>query len=134
MASDLSYDIFIDEPRAKQKRLAEDASVPPFEDDRPLVDDFGAFGDRKPDDAADLEQETTSYPPATLDEWDAGDDLGLPPPRGWLLGNQFCRGFLSGLLAPGATGKSAVRLVQFMARPDVLFPGNMFSSARACCW
>jgi len=52
---------------------------------------------------------------ATLDEWDAGDDLDLPPPRGWLLGNQFCRGFLSGLIAPGATGKSAVRLVQYMA-------------------
>jgi len=48
-------------------------------------------------------------------EWDAGDDLDLPPPREWLLGNQFCRKFLSGVLAPGATGKSALRLVQFMA-------------------
>jgi hypothetical protein len=52
---------------------------------------------------------------SSLDEWDAGDDLDLPPPREWLLGNQFCRKFLSGVLAPGATGKSALRLVQFMA-------------------
>jgi len=41
-----------------------------------------------------------------LDVFDAGDDIELPPPRGWLLGNQFCRGFLSSLVAPGA----AVRL------------------------
>ena len=54
--------------------------------------------------------------PATLDdEWDVGEDTDLPPPREWLLGNQFCRKFLSGVLAPGATGKSAVRLVQYMA-------------------
>jgi AAA domain-containing protein len=50
-----------------------------------------------------------------LEEWDVGEDTELPPPREWLLGNQFCRKFLSGVLAPGATGKSAVRLVQFMA-------------------
>jgi AAA domain len=41
--------------------------------------------------------------------------IELPPPREWLLGNQFCRKFLFGLLAPGATGKSALRLLQFMA-------------------
>jgi len=51
----------------------------------------------------------------SLGEWDAGDDVDLPPPRGWLLGNQFCRGFLSGLLAPGSTGKSALRLLQFLS-------------------
>ena len=39
----------------------------------------------------------------------------LPPAREWLLGNQFCRKFLSGLTAPGATGKSATRLVQYMS-------------------
>jgi hypothetical protein len=48
----------------------------------------------------------------SLDEWDAGDDIDLPPPRHWLLGNQFCRQFLSGLLAPGATGKTALRTLQ----------------------
>jgi hypothetical protein len=51
-----------------------------------------------------------------LGEWDAGDDTGvLPPPRQWLLGNQFCRRFLSGLPAPGATGKTALRLLQYLS-------------------
>jgi hypothetical protein len=36
--------------------------------------------------------------------WDAGDDLEMPEPRHWLPGNQFCRKFLSGILAPGSTG------------------------------
>jgi hypothetical protein len=31
--------------------------------------------------------------------WDAGDDLEMPEPRHWLLGNQFCRKFLSGILS-----------------------------------
>jgi RecA-family ATPase len=50
-----------------------------------------------------------------LMEWDAGDVTGLPPPREWLLGNQFCRRFLSGLLAPGATGKTALRTLQYLS-------------------
>jgi hypothetical protein len=44
--------------------------------------------------------------------WDGGDDDEDIPPRGWLLGNQFCRGFLSGLTSPGGVGKSALRLLQ----------------------
>jgi hypothetical protein len=51
----------------------------------------------------------------SLDEWDAGDDADLPPPRHWLLGNQFCRRFISGLLAPGGTGKTATRMLQFLS-------------------
>jgi hypothetical protein len=50
-----------------------------------------------------------------LGERDAGDDVDLPPPRRWLLGNQFCRKFLSGLVAPGSTGKSALRLAQCLS-------------------
>jgi hypothetical protein len=50
-----------------------------------------------------------------LGEWDAGDDIDLPPPRHWLLANQFCRRFLSGLLAPGATGKTALRTLQALS-------------------
>ena len=50
-----------------------------------------------------------------LGEWDAGDDTELPPPRGWLLGNVFCRGFLSSLLADGGVGKTAVRYAQFLS-------------------
>jgi AAA domain len=50
-----------------------------------------------------------------LDEWDAGDDSEIPPPRGWLLGNVFCRGFMSSLLGDGATGKTALRIAQLMS-------------------
>src|SRR4051812_16287075 len=46
--------------------------------------------------------------------WDAGEDDPIPP-RGWLLGNQFCREFMSGISSPGGTGKTALRLVQFLA-------------------
>lgn len=50
-----------------------------------------------------------------LGEWDAGDDPGKIPPRQWLLGNQFCSGFISSLFAAGGVGKSALRLVQFLS-------------------
>lgn len=50
-----------------------------------------------------------------LGEWDAGDDLELPPPRGWLLGNIFAREFLSCLLADGGVGKTATRYVEFIS-------------------
>jgi hypothetical protein len=59
--------------------------------------------------------EGVSEGPADLGEWDAGDYTDVPPPREWLLGNQFCRRFLSGLLAPGATGKTALRTLQYLA-------------------
>lgn len=47
--------------------------------------------------------------------WDAGDDDYVIPPRGWLLGNTFCRGFLSSLLADGGIGKSSLRLAQLLS-------------------
>ncbi|WP_315797654.1 AAA family ATPase [Bradyrhizobium sp. SZCCHNRI3043] len=50
-----------------------------------------------------------------LGEWDAGDDEGVIPPREWLLGNAFCRGFVSSLLGEGGSGKTALRLVQYLA-------------------
>src|SRR5262245_19543985 len=53
--------------------------------------------------------------PPALGEWDAGDDLELPPPRGWLLGNIFCRRFMSSLLADGGVGKTALRYAQLMS-------------------
>jgi len=43
---------------------------------------------------------------ATLGEWDAGEDERPIPPRRWLLGNSFCRRFLSGVLGDGAVGKN----------------------------
>jgi hypothetical protein len=65
-------------------------------------------------DAADAGQQPSATIP-DLGEWDAGDDIDLPPPRHWLLANQFCRRFLSGLLAPGATGKTALRTLQALS-------------------
>jgi hypothetical protein len=49
-----------------------------------------------------------------LDAWDAGELLcaGPPKPRQWLTSRQFCRGFLSGLVAPGDAGKTTLRLTQ----------------------
>ena len=50
-----------------------------------------------------------------LGEWDAGDEPGAIPPRQWLLGNQFCRTFISSIVAAGGAGKSALRLLQFIS-------------------
>jgi hypothetical protein len=53
--------------------------------------------------------------PTGLGELDAGDDTGTPPPRGWLLGNIFCRGFMSALLADGGGGKTSTRYAQLLS-------------------
>ncbi len=54
---------------------------------------------------------TPEKPPMGL--WSA--DERLPDARDWLLGNTFCRGYLSSLVAEGGTGKTALRLAQAMA-------------------
>jgi hypothetical protein len=46
---------------------------------------------------------------------DAGENVATPPPREWLLGTTFCRGFMSALIADGAVGKTALRIAQLMA-------------------
>jgi hypothetical protein len=47
---------------------------------------------------------------------DAGDiDVTKIPPRGWLLGVSFCRKFISGLVAEGGGGKTAIRYAQYIA-------------------
>lgn len=51
----------------------------------------------------------------SLDEWDAGTDPGPIQPREWLLANQFCRRFISSIVGVGGTGKSALRLLQFIS-------------------
>jgi AAA domain len=62
------------------------------------------------------QQSKSSDTPLTgLGEWDAGDDTGLPPPRAWLLGNIFCRGFMSSLLGDGGVGKTATRYAQLLS-------------------
>jgi AAA domain len=57
---------------------------------------------------------TAAAPPADLDEWNAGEDPGTIPPRQWLLGNQFCCGFISSIVSAGG-GKSALRLLQLIS-------------------
>ena len=51
----------------------------------------------------------------SLGEWDAGDDHQPIPPRGWLLGNIFCRRFVSSLIADGGVGKTALRYAQLLS-------------------
>jgi RecA-family ATPase len=63
----------------------------------------------------DTGDQATGQATSPLDEWDAGDDTGLPPPRGWLLGNVFCRNFLRSILGAGGTGKTALRYAQYLA-------------------
>jgi hypothetical protein len=53
--------------------------------------------------------------PSSFGEWDAGDDPGPIPPRMWLLGNQFCAGFISCLVSAGGVGKSSLRLLQYIS-------------------
>lgn len=53
--------------------------------------------------------------PPVLDVLDVGDDDDLIPPREWLLGNAFCRQFVSGVIAPGAGGKTSLRIAQALA-------------------
>jgi hypothetical protein len=87
-------------------------------DEIPPVTEFSEFGEFRGDadleHALEIEQETTEESDC-LEEWNTGQDSTEPPPREWLLGNQFCRKFVSGLTAPGATGKSATRLVQYLS-------------------
>jgi hypothetical protein len=49
-----------------------------------------------------------------IEEWDAGELLSHEPPkpRQWLIAGQFCRTFMSGLVAPGDAGKTTLRLTQ----------------------
>jgi hypothetical protein len=65
--------------------------------------------DSKRDDDSNSKRKTS------LEIFDAGDDPGPIPPREWLLGNQFCRGFISSIVAAGGTGKSALRLLQLIS-------------------
>jgi AAA domain len=56
-----------------------------------------------------------SQPPTGLGEWNAAEDVDPPPPRGWLLGNTFCRTFLSSLIGAGGVGKTALRYAQALS-------------------
>ena len=90
-------------------RVVRYPDVPPGEDVTYWVDEQGHSKDEL---LARIEAAPKFVP--GLDEWDAGDllDSGLPEPRQWLLSKQFCRGFLSSLVAPGDVGKTTLRLTQ----------------------
>ena len=48
----------------------------------------------------------------SLGVWNAGADDTLPDPRQWLLGNSFCRGYVSSIVGAGGGGKTALRHLQ----------------------
>src|ERR1700738_2124171 len=102
---------------APTARAAQVVMMERFIPDEPPVDEAPAY-DFIPEGADEARDLDGSAPPAAtpgLMDWDAGDHVDVPPPREWLLGNQFCRRFLSGLLAPGATGKTALRTLQYLS-------------------
>jgi hypothetical protein len=79
-------------------------------------DNYGSNGGNDPQfDLANGPPGTGSAGTEVLGEWDAGDDFNKIPPRGWLLGNIFCRRFVSSLLADGGVGKTALRYAQLMS-------------------
>jgi hypothetical protein len=74
--------------------------------------------------------------PFDIGEWDfgaAGIVAADLPPRGWLLGNWFCRQFLSALFGDGAVGKTATRIACALAlatgRYDII-EEHVFQRAR----
>lgn len=108
----------IDELKREFMPIGQGVDESPRRDDVPLPDHYPEGADGLPDIDPNLEPMAQQQPgPAAiqLNEWDAGERTDLPPPREWLLGNQFCRRFLSGLLAPGATGKTALRMLQYLS-------------------
>jgi hypothetical protein len=70
--------------------------------------------------AAKAKKANSAAPPlqpadTDLGVWDAGDDTAPIPPRGWLLGNTYCRRFLSSLVGDGGVGKTAIRYAQLLS-------------------
>jgi hypothetical protein len=87
-----------------------------------MTDPTGGFNDigagRKARDSSLSSSQTTGpngVDTSTLDIWNAGKDDYVIPPREWLLGNVFCKGFLSSLLADGGVGKTALRIAQILS-------------------
>jgi hypothetical protein len=108
-------------PEGAWKRLGHTIQEP-VQDDFP-ADDGGDWGEddeenEEDDDESDIIRIRPKKNPkddAELVVIDAGVDESLPPPRAWLMANQFCRGFVSSLIAPGGVGKTTLRLAQYIA-------------------
>ena len=96
--------------------LPEKGDISDWLDQGGTQSDFEALLEATPDyapegDAGDDDPITPEGQPEV--KW-AGDDPSPIEPRQWLLGTNFCRGFLSGLTGAGATGKTALRLLQLI--------------------
>jgi len=83
---------------------------------------FGALGEAEPEIERIIHDEFEKVPRkpngkghTDPDEWDAGDEPGPIPPRQWLLGNHFCLGFVSSIVAAGGGGKTSLRILQFVS-------------------
>jgi hypothetical protein len=66
----------------------------------------------RPTKAASIREETSELAVPEIDVFDVGDEDGDIPPRAWLLGNTFCRRYLSSLIAAGGAGKTTLRILQ----------------------
>ena len=81
--------------------------------DAPVWDLDAAAKPVEPD--PDVTPGKTADASTSLGEWDAGNDIAPPPPRGWLLGNSFARKFMSSVFSDGGIGKSTVRYAQLIS-------------------
>lgn len=98
--------------RGSKARAGKRRGTPPLgEDDGPHPSGNGH--DPSPLDPSQAEK--LQLAKEKLGVWNAGDDDYVIPPRGWLLGTTFCRGFLSSVLADGGVGKTALRVAQLIS-------------------
>ena len=105
------------------------AALPPTVDDwdaarKTAVDAIAVgrqapLGLERPEDDFEIEAEAGEPARQGADDplgiWNAGWDEYDIPPREWLLGTVFCKGFLSSLLADGGVGKTALRVAQILS-------------------
>lgn len=90
--------------------VAEEPKAAPAEGQLPADDEPASLATEEP-----LADAAAPNPVSALGEWNAGDDDWTISPRKWLLGNVYCRTFVSSLLADGGVGKSALRILQALA-------------------
>jgi hypothetical protein len=91
--------------RAFVDHMMDDETAIPLHEERPAGDQTERL-----DPSGATQEEINGYP-----LYDAGRIGNFVPPRQWLLGNTFCRKFVSSISADGGTGKTALRVAQAMA-------------------
>lgn len=104
-ACGLVDDVGVDAVQATVARAIEDGQLAAIEEIREAeVRRRGGGG----------EQQAEPAPPPPIELHDGDDDEAIMT-RQWVLGTTFARGYVSGLIAPGAAGKTALRTAQLMA-------------------